>query len=374
VRKLKILYFCNAVNRKNGWCVINYYCCREAVESGHEVLALTSVDAANDPIEGVKFYPILFPVGGLRQNILLGFRSFFQVGQVIKKENPDLVHVLVEPYLLYLGLIRAKRLVLTIVGTFAVSIFKDSGIKFFYWRALSRVKKIISISDYTADVFRKSVSSKNEIVTVPLGVDFEAFRKREESKQREILFCFVGHIKPRKGLIFLLEAMAKIGKQYPEAKLSIVGSFEDESYADRCKKLVAEKGLSDNVKFLGRLSQEDVCALYGRSILNLLPSYGTTSGAFEGFGLIHLEANAAGTLTLGCLDSGNESAIVDGRSGFLVRQESVDDIVEKMKEVIEIYKTGNYDRYSEQCIQYAKSNSWQKYFEKLELQYEKLFQ
>ena len=41
---------------------------------------------------------------------------------------------------------------------------------------------------------------------------------------------------------------------------------------------------------------------------------------FEGFGIVYLEAAAAGTPSIGSLDSGAEDAVVDGESGFLVEQ------------------------------------------------------
>ena len=44
-------------------------------------------------------------------------------------------------------------------------------------------------------------------------------------------------------------------------------------------------------------------------------------GGFEGFGIVYLEAAAAGTVAIGSLDSGAEDAIVDGASGLLVAQE-----------------------------------------------------
>ena len=46
------------------------------------------------------------------------------------------------------------------------------------------------------------------------------------------------------------------------------------------------------------------------------------SNYFEGFGLVHLEANACGTMTIGTINSSNEDAIPKG-NGFLVEQNDV---------------------------------------------------
>jgi glycosyltransferase involved in cell wall biosynthesis len=72
---------------------------------------------------------------------------------------------------------------------------------------------------------------------------------------------------------------------------------------------IAQLGLE--VEFTGSLTHQELLQTYSEARLNALPS--NSEGLhFEGFGLIHLEANACGTLTVGTLGSGNEDAIQDG--------------------------------------------------------------
>jgi len=54
-----------------------------------------------------------------------------------------------------------------------------------------------------------------------------------------------------------------------------------------------------------------------------LPSI-NIGGRFEGFGLVYLEAGAAGLPVIGTLGCGAEEAIVDGETGFLVPQYDVE--------------------------------------------------
>lgn len=365
---VKLIYLCNEVSKRNGWCVINYYTVLNAKKAGHDVTVLTAKNAENEVISGIDYHQILFDIGQLRKDPKSAIRSLFQVRKIFKKEKPDLAHILVEPYLIYFAFLSRPRLVLTIVGTYAISIFQQSGLKLLYKVALRRAKSLIAISQYTADRFRRLVSEKRHIDVVTLGVDFDAFQAPSRA-ERELAFSFVGYIKPRKGLIYAIKAIHILKQSYPEIKLYVVGLFDDPGYGRICTGFISQHQLEKNVIFLGRLPHQEVKELYARSIMNLLPSYNSKEGSFEGFGLIHLEANAASTLTLGSKETGNESAIIDGKTGFLVQQENEHELASKMREAIEIYKNGKYDTYAKNCRDYARANSWEAYFKNLEAKY-----
>ena len=73
------------------------------------------------------------------------------------------------------------------------------------------------------------------------------------------------------------------------------------------------------------------------AISNLLPSQ-NVDGSFEGFGFVHLEAGRLATPSIGSLDCGNEDAIIDQKTGFLVAQNDLCGLAKRM-EVLHIDKT-----------------------------------
>ena len=110
------------------------------------------------------------------------------------------------------------------------------------------------------------------------------------------------------------------------------------------------------IRILSNISSQELAKNYQEAKVNVLPSQ-NFNGNFEGFGLIHLEANACGTLTIGCQNTGNEDAIKEGY-GFLVPQENYIDLSLKIKEVF------NLKIYPELQIQYI--NSWNNFAKEYE--------
>jgi len=366
---MKILYICNEISKSNGWSVINYYTVKGALDAGHEVHVLTEINGQNLKLPGLKIHNFLFEAGAARKNILGLVKSFFQIQKLLKKNSYDIVHILVEPYLFYFSVLNHPRIVFSLVGTYAISIFKDSAFKALYLKALSKVHTFLAISQYTADFFAKTVFSPPSIHVVPLGVDMSVFNlPYDKNNEKEIAFTFVGHLKQRKGLGFAIEAINRLKQNHPAIKLYVVGSDKGH-YSDNCKSRVKELGLESNVLFLGFKSHQEIAELYQKCVGNVLPSVNATDGAFEGFGLIHLEANACSILTIGSNNCGNESAIKDGQTGFLAQQQDFQDLSKKMEEVIQIYLSGNYEKYAHLCYEHAKTNNWKNYFSSIQQYY-----
>jgi glycosyltransferase involved in cell wall biosynthesis len=262
-------------------------------------------------------------------------------------------------------LLNHQNILFNLVGTYSVSIFKDSKFSYFYEKALKKVKTILSISQYTADIFLQKTGFSAKVEVVTLGVDLKIFNSSSEQKiAKEMAFTFVGHLKERKGALFAIEAIKKLTYQYPELKLYIIGST-DSSYAQICKDKAQSLGLQNNVYFLGPKSQNEVAEYFKKSLANVLPSVNAKDGSFEGFGLIHLEANACSTLTIGSKNCGNESAIIDQKTGFLSEQQNAQDLAQNMKKIIQIHQNNEYENYARLCHQHAVKNSWGCYFSKV---------
>jgi glycosyltransferase involved in cell wall biosynthesis len=133
-------------------------------------------------------------------------------------------------------------------------------------------------------------------------------------------FLFVGTIEPRKNLPRLFEAFgrfrARVGREAPRLVLAGSRGWRDEGI-DR---LAAPLG--DAVRFLGRVSEEDLVALYNAALGHVLVSL------YEGFGLPALEAMACGTPTL-VSDTSSLPEVV-GDAGLYADPDRVDSIADAL--------------------------------------------
>jgi phosphatidylinositol alpha-1,6-mannosyltransferase len=129
----------------------------------------------------------------------------------------------------------------------------------------------------------------------------------------------VGVNKSRKGFHVLLEAMARVRREVPDAQCVIIGDDSNAAYQVVLKEIITRHELDGCVRILGRVPEETLIGWYHAADVFALASI-NTGGQFEGFGLVHLEAGAAGLPAIGTLGCGAEDAIDDGETGYLVPQ------------------------------------------------------
>jgi len=119
-----------------------------------------------------------------------------------------------------------------------------------------------------------------------------------------------------KGHDALLDIWPQVLARHPDARLTVAGDGDDRP---RLEARARERGLDRAVRFVGRVSDEALGALYGECRFFVMPSRN------EGFGLVFLEAMRAGKACIG--GTGAASEIIEhGVTGLVVDPESRDDL------------------------------------------------
>ncbi|MCD2188192.1 glycosyltransferase [Actinomycetospora soli] len=145
-------------------------------------------------------------------------------------------------------------------------------------RVLSgRADRILTTSQYYADAERRPGGPPVEVV--PWGVDLRPLPARPRT-EGPLKVLFVGQMRPYKGLEWLIPAV--VGR--PELQLTLIGDGAHRADYER----LADP--SDNVLFLGRVSDDDLHRAYDTHDVVVLPSVTRA----EAFGLVVLEGMAAG--------------------------------------------------------------------------------
>lgn len=234
----------------------------------------------------------------------------------------DLVHVLAEPYTLAALIVRQPLLV-TAHGTYLPQTAKQQRFGSLYRRAYQQAQ-IICVSRYTERRVRAALPQAHTQV-IPNGVAIQRFAQpiTVQVAKRAPTVLAVGQVKPRKGFLEIVEAMAQVRRIIPTAEAVFIGSTSgDPSYVVRLHERIAALGLSDAVRLLGRLPEAELLAWY--AVADVFALHSRNQGdKFEGFGLVYLEASAAGLPVIGTMNCGAEDAIRHGETGFLVAQGDV---------------------------------------------------
>lgn len=173
------------------------------------------------------------------------------------------------------------------------------------------------------------------ITMITPGVDCERFRPQPKNAalverfglQDKRVLTTVSRLIPRKGHDVILRAVAKLLPQARDVRYLIVGEGPTQESLTR---LVAELGLANHVVFTGPVPQAQLCDYYNLGDIFVMANR-AIAGDIEGFGMVFLEASAAGKPVVGGRSGGADAAIQDGVSGFLVNPEDSEELASTLR-------------------------------------------
>jgi phosphatidylinositol alpha-mannosyltransferase len=160
---------------------------------------------------------------------------------------------------------------------------------------------------------------------IPNGIDVDHFASNPtpwpEYLDGKTNILFVGRLEKRKGLKYLLEAYSRLKWDLPEIRLLVVGpgNPDQDSY-----RILSARNLQD-VVFLGRVSYDDLARYYATADIFCAPSTGS-----ESFGVVLLEAMAAGKPIVASDNEGYSSVVTHGEQGFLFPRRNSEALAETL--------------------------------------------
>jgi glycosyltransferase involved in cell wall biosynthesis len=153
-------------------------------------------------------------------------------------------------------------------------------------RVAQQLPRIITVSESSrTDIVAQMGVSADRLAVVPVGVDHLRFRPLPEvARVPGRLMTTASADVPLKGLVPLLEALAKVLTERP-AELVVIGSPRPQS---RVGETIARLGLEKAVRFVSGVSDAEIVRLYAEAEVAVVPSL------YEGFSLPAIEAMACG--------------------------------------------------------------------------------
>lgn len=197
---------------------------------------------------------------------------------------------------------------------------KPFGLLFGARRVLQDADAILTCNEREAELIRQKHPDRRVLVQ-PHGVPAKVYEidRRADAQAafpdmvgRDVLLS-VGRIDPVKNQGWLVEQMPALLRRHPKALLVLAGACTDEAYGRALDARIAELGLGHAVLLTGKLPPADprLIGLMQAARVALLPSISET------FGLVILEAWAAGTPAISSRTSGASALIEEGKTGWL---------------------------------------------------------
>ena len=168
----------------------------------------------------------------------------------------------------------------------------------------------------------------SRLVTIPCGIDPAPFLAHKRTRRRQVGDPFVvvalGRAERLKNFPLLLRAVAIAAARDPHfgssVRVQLAGgpSSDDPEVMPELQRLAGDLGIADRVNFVGPVPHERVPELYAGADLCVVPS------RYESFGLVALEAMAAGLPVVATRTGGLQVTVDEGVNGYLVPTEGAE--------------------------------------------------
>ncbi len=264
-------------------------------------------------------------------NPIKDLKLFFYYIKVIKRNKPDMVITYTIKPNIYGGL--ASRFckvsyAMNITGLGSAfqkqNVFKNLIIKL-YKSSCKKVIKVFFENEGNQQVFinNKIICKDKTCILNGAGVNLDEYKLSEYPREKQINFLFIGRIMKEKGVNELFEAAKRIKREYDNVTFDILGPME-EKYEGIVKELSDKK----IIKYHG--FQRDVKPFIIEAHCFILPSY------HEGMANTLLECGAMGRPLITSNVPGCKEAVIDKRSGFLIKAMDEEDLYKKIKTFIDL--------------------------------------
>ncbi len=195
---------------------------------------------------------------------------------------------------------------------------------------VAQADRVLVTSEYCARVAERCYGvSPAKIAIVPEPIDLEDWEARfarapRRAAERPTILT-VARMYPRKRIGDLLDAMSRLRERLPGVQLRMVGSGPEHP---RLLRRHAKLGLGDTVVFLGEVSRARLAEEYVNADCFCLPS------VQEGFGIVFLEAMAAGLPIVACRCAAVPEVVPDGVAGKLVEPRNPERLAEALEDIL----------------------------------------
>ncbi len=264
---------------------------------------------------GIKCVPFQYHWRDYRYLVKCGL-DVWRICRLIRHERPDIVHANTRVTTILAGTLALLKRWGGLLPRDLVIINhvrdKDPLPRWKGW-VIKQADWLIANSQQVKQFLVESGAPSGRVQVIYNGIDLAQFNPAPEGDAKlASRLTFIGQIYPRKGLNYLLAAVAKLKQAYPQSVLQIAGQdpTSDQRYLKEYQQLSRRLGITDRVQWLGYY--EDIVALLSRTSILVLPALE------EPFGRVLIEAMAMKVPVVATQVGGIPEVVVEGQTGLLV--------------------------------------------------------
>lgn len=290
------------------------------VEKRHDVHVISFEDAK---IEGVTVHVLKLPVLIRNATFPLKVASIYRIKTLIKKMEPDILHAhYVTNYGLFGALCNFNPFVITAWGSDILIVPESrliSAIKrYIATYTLKKADSVTCDAEHMKETMKRLGVPEEKIKLIYFGIDTRRFSPGQKSEKLKVrlgvynspTIITLRNLRPVYDVESLIKSVPLVLKEIPESKFIIAGKGPEE---ERLKELAKSLGVSDSVKFIGFIPNDEL-----PEYLNSMDVYVSTSLSDAGLAASTAEAMSCGLPVIVTDVADNKEWVEDGITGFVV--------------------------------------------------------
>lgn len=306
-------------------------------DRGHTVHFITQESFTQNQYSFIQDVDKRFIVHRLPFSGRIGFLlNALAVKKLTKKIAPDIIHVHQAAGYGLLGTYSDRnKAIVSVYGWEVYDLVKNRLWKLVIGHVLKWYKHIGSTSNCMCDQIRKEFPDiKTPIVVTPFGIDMKRFVYQPCSKD-EIIIGTVKKMDKKYGIEYLIHAFAKVREKIEKCNPEIASKLYLElvgpgNQVNELKQLANAIGISDWVRFIGKVANVDVPKWLNRFDIYVAPSILDS----ESFGVAVIEASACRKPVIVSNVGGLPEVVEHGITGYVVPARDSDALEESMIELL----------------------------------------
>lgn len=195
-----------------------------------------------------------------------------------------------------------------------------------------RATYVTAVSNFMRETLIDEGLPASRVDVISMGVDLEhSFAPQTDIARDPWGLIFVGRLVEKKGVRYLLDAMASLSTEFPAAYLTIIGEGPERSMLEERGRA---HGVSGRIKFLGAQPPRNLRALYSAAAIAVVPSIVDQFGDQEGLGLVTIEAMGCGCAVVASDLAAIRDVVKHNHNGLLATPQSPASLAAEIKKLL----------------------------------------